>query len=121
MYISLQETAAQAGVSFETARRWAHNGLGYRVGGRWRIDPIKLDRKLRGLPLDPIADQELSALLRQAADAIEGDGPVLTKSLALIVGEINVWVRGKEIREAGENNKAPECEEANARTGGVAS
>ena len=119
MYLSLTETAARAEVSFETARRWAHAGLGYQVGGRWRVDPLKLDRHLHGLSPDPIPDQELTALLRQAADAIEGGGNEFAKPLALVIGEITAWVRGERMRE--EAAMASEREMANAGTGGVAS
>ena len=121
MHLSLKETAAQAGISFETARRWAHAGLGYQVGGRWRVDPIKLDRKLHGLPLNPIPNKKLAALLRRAADVIEGGGNEFTKPLALVIGEIMAWGRAKEILEAGGNNAAPDRETANAGTGGAAS
>ncbi len=117
--VSIRDAAALAGVNLETARRWAHAGMGYRVGKGWRICAFKLDRKLHGLPLDPIPDQELAALLRQAADAIEDGGNEFAKPLALVVGEITAWFRGERIRE--EAAMASDRETANARTGGVAS
>ena len=107
--VSIRDAADQAGVNLETARRWAHAGMGYRVGKGWRICAFKLDRKLRGMPLDPIADQELAALLRQAADTLEGDPQKSDKPLAFIVGELAARIRGEKIRDAGENNAAPEC------------
>lgn len=105
MHLSLNEVAARAGVSFETARRWSRDGLGYRVGGRWRVDPIKLDRKLHGLPLDPIPTQELAVLLRRAADAIEGDRVDLSEPLGLVMGEVAAWVREGRIRDAAESSE----------------
>ena len=80
--------------------------------GAGESDLIKYDRQLYGLSLYPIGDTELAALLRQTVDALDGDRGELANRLAEVVGEITIRVRGEEIKNAGKNNKAPECEEA---------
>ncbi len=104
--VSIREAADQARVNPETARRWAHAGMGYRVGKGWRICAFKLDRKLHGMPLDPIPDRELAALLKEAANALAGDPQKSDKPLAFIVGELAARVRGERIRATAESSEA---------------
>lgn len=48
-YITTIEAAVRAGVTMATIENWCKTySIGTKVGGRWRVDPGKLDRMLRG-------------------------------------------------------------------------
>ncbi len=48
-YITTLEAAVKAGVSIATIENWCKSqGIGVKVVGRWRVDPVKLNRLLRG-------------------------------------------------------------------------
>ena len=47
IYINTTEAAARAGVTRMTITHWCYRyGIGTKVGGRWRIDPFKLNRMI---------------------------------------------------------------------------
>ena len=46
-YISTKEAAEQAEVTEPTMINWCRRyGIGIKVGGRWRVDPVQLKRML---------------------------------------------------------------------------
>jgi hypothetical protein len=53
-FLTPSEAARRAGVTPRCVINWCCRvpGLGVRVVGRWRVNPVALDRLLHGLPAD---------------------------------------------------------------------
>lgn len=67
-YFAPRQAAALVGVTMQTVTRWCRvtPGFARRVGGRWRIDAVTLDRMLHGEAPPPRADARASLIAATA-------------------------------------------------------
>lgn len=77
-YITPQEAAERIGVHAESIRRWIRlYGIGRKIVGRYRVDPVRLDMLLHGQ--DSLEDDVARSVLRSGvtlavATATDGGG-----------------------------------------------